>query len=207
LEHGQAHVASSAEERKHGQEAIEHLPEETVAHIQSAGCRAQRKSVIGAHNRCWKYLLCAKDGEAKQDVEFIGEDKDRQLESLWRETKIGDVLPYEDIADEAERLLAISKASRNAANKGHDDGEQENDQEVELDERDPYNEVVFGRRRPDSVMVDWTNKVVLYWNSSVTSDQSRDYRERGESRAMVQHKFLITSLERVAGDAEGENRG
>jgi hypothetical protein len=84
-----------AEERKHGQEAIEHLPEETVAHIQSAGCRAPRKSVIGAHNRCWKYLLCAitKDGEAKQDVEFIGEDKDRQLESLWRETKIGDVLP------------------------------------------------------------------------------------------------------------------
>ena len=26
------------------------LPEETVAHIQSAGCKAQKKSVIGAHN-------------------------------------------------------------------------------------------------------------------------------------------------------------
>jgi hypothetical protein len=29
----------------------------TDAHIQSAGCKAQRKSVIGAHNRCGKYLL------------------------------------------------------------------------------------------------------------------------------------------------------
>jgi hypothetical protein len=103
-------------ERRHGQGAIvaiECLPEETVAHIQSAGCKAQKKSVIGVHNRCWKYLLCAitKHGEAKRDFEFIGEDKDRQLESLWRETKIGNVLPWEDFADEAERLLAISKAA------------------------------------------------------------------------------------------------
>ena len=39
-------------ERRHGQEAIELLPEETVAHIQNAGCQSQNKSVIGAHNRC-----------------------------------------------------------------------------------------------------------------------------------------------------------
>ena len=52
-------------EERHGQEAIEHLPEETVAHIQSAGCKAEKKSVIGAHTRCWRYLLCAitKGGE------------------------------------------------------------------------------------------------------------------------------------------------
>ena len=31
---------------------------------------------------------------------------DRQLESLWRETKIGSVLPREDVADEVERPLA-----------------------------------------------------------------------------------------------------
>jgi hypothetical protein len=64
-------------ERRHGQEAIEHLPEETVAHIQSAGCKAQKKSVIGAHNRCWKYLLCAitKHGEAKRNFEFMGKTK------------------------------------------------------------------------------------------------------------------------------------
>jgi hypothetical protein len=57
-----------------------------------------------------------------------------QLESFWRETKIGNVLPWEDIADEAERLLSISKGSRNAAKQGHDDEELENDQEVGRDE-------------------------------------------------------------------------
>jgi hypothetical protein len=68
-------------ERQQRQEAIDNIPAETVAHIQSAGCKAQEKSVIGAHNRCWKYLLGAisKHGEAKRDFEFIGEDKDRQL--------------------------------------------------------------------------------------------------------------------------------
>ena len=63
-------------------------------------------------------------------------------------------LPWEDIADEAERLLAISKGGRNAAKEGHDDEELENDQEVERDETDPYDEVIFGRMRPDSVVVD-----------------------------------------------------
>jgi len=39
---------------------------------------------------------------------------------LWRETKIEDVLPWEDIKDEAERLLDISKGGRDAAKEGHD---------------------------------------------------------------------------------------
>jgi hypothetical protein len=80
-------------QRRHGQGAVEHLPEERVAHIQSAGFNAQKKSVIGADNRCWKYLHCAiiKHREAERDFEFIGEDKDRQLELVWRETKIGNV--------------------------------------------------------------------------------------------------------------------
>ena len=106
-------------------------------------------------------------------------------------------LPWEDIADEVERLQAISRASRNAAHEGHDDGKEENDQELERDETDTYNEVIFGRRRPYSVVVDWTNKVlfVLELEFKCTSDQRRDYRERGESRAMAQHDIHIRSLE------------
>jgi hypothetical protein len=37
-----------------------------------------------------------------------------------------------------------------------------------------------------------------------TSDQRRDYRESGESRAMAQHDVLIRSLEKVAGETERE---
>jgi hypothetical protein len=64
--------------RGNGQATLGNLPEETVAHLQSAGCRMQRKSVIKAHNTCWKYLLNAimQHGGAKRDFEFVGGDKD-----------------------------------------------------------------------------------------------------------------------------------
>ena len=92
--------------------------------------------------------MCHHQGEAKCKFEFIGQNKDRQLESFWRETNIGNVLQWENIADEAERLLVISKDGRNAAKEGHDDEELEKDQEVERDGTDSYNEVIFGRRSP-----------------------------------------------------------
>jgi hypothetical protein len=43
----------------------------------------QKKIVIGAHNRCWKYLIgdISTHGEATRDLEFIGGDKDKQLEN------------------------------------------------------------------------------------------------------------------------------
>ena len=96
------------------------VPAETVAHI-SAGCKAQKKSVIGAHNRCWKYLLgtITTHGEAKRALEFIGGDKDRQLKQLWTETRIGSVLPWDDIEDEAERLLESDWVTRQASNDNH----------------------------------------------------------------------------------------
>jgi hypothetical protein len=126
---------------------------------------------------------------------------------LWKETNFGGVLPWEDIVDEAERLLAISKGGRNAAKEGHDNEELENDQEVERDGIDPYNEVIFGRRRPDSVVIDGANKVIYVLEFKRTSDQRRDYREGGESRAMAQHDILVRSLRKVAEDAECENGG
>ena len=74
-----------------------------------------------------------------------------------------------------------------------------------------YEEVIFGRRRPQSVVVDWTNNVLFVLEFISTSDQRhRDYRERGESRAKAQHDILIKSLEKVARDAtnaSGENEG
>ena len=67
----------------------------------------QKKSVIGAHNRCWKYLIGAisTHGEAKRSLEVLGGDKDRQLHTLWKETKIGEILPWDDIEEEVENLL------------------------------------------------------------------------------------------------------
>jgi hypothetical protein len=185
------------------------IPVETLAHIQSAGCKAQKKSVIGAHNRCWKYLVDAitTHGEAKRDLEFIGGDKDRQLKKLWTETRIGSVLPWDDIEDEAERLLESDRVTGHTSKDTHADQDLGDGQGVELDETDPSNEVIFGRRRPDSIAVDWNNKVLHVLEFKRTSDQRHTYRERGESRARAQHDVLVRSLEKVAEEAEAENRG
>ena len=63
---------------------MDSLPQETVAHIQSAGCNLQKKSVIGAHNRCWKYLIGAISihGEANRSLEILGGDKDSSDDML-----------------------------------------------------------------------------------------------------------------------------
>jgi hypothetical protein len=89
----------------------------------------------------------------------------------------------------------------------HVDEEQENDQVVDRDETDPYNKVIFGRRRPDSVAVDWTSKVLYILEFKRTSDQRQNYREHGESRARAQHDVLVKSLEKVAGEVDEENGG
>jgi hypothetical protein len=103
-------------ERTMIRETTDVLPTETLEHIQSAGCKSQKKSVIGDHNRCWKYLIgsISTHGETTRDLEFIGGDKDKQLEKLWGETKIGDILPWDEITDEAERLLESDQATRRA---------------------------------------------------------------------------------------------
>ena len=53
-------------------------------------------------------------GEAARDLEFIGGDKDKQLEKLWAETRLGDILPWDEIADETERLLESDQATQQA---------------------------------------------------------------------------------------------
>jgi uncharacterized protein YacL (UPF0231 family) len=184
--------------------SIDSLPPETVAHIQSAGCNLQKKSVIGAHNRCWKYLIGAisTHGEAKRSLEVLGGDKDRQLHILWKETKIGEILPWEDIEEEAEELIARSRVERRAS--ASNQANQQREDESGGDEKDPSEEVIFGQRRPDSLAIDWTNKMVYVLEFKRTSDQRRDYREKAESRARVQHDVLIRSLEKVAGETESE---
>jgi hypothetical protein len=177
-----------------------------VAHIQSAGCNLQKKSVIGAHNRCWKYLIGAisTHGEANRSLEILGGDKDRQLHTLWKETNIGKILPWDDIEEEAEELIAKRREERQASSSNKTS--QQRDDEQEGDEKEPSEEVIFGQRRPDSLAIDWTNKMVYVLEFKRTSDQRRDYREKGESRARVQHDVLIRSLEKVAGETERDGK-
>jgi hypothetical protein len=99
------------------------------------------------------------------------------------------------------------QATRRAPANDQADKEQEGDQEVDRDETDTHMETIFGRRRPDSIAVEWSSKVLYVLEFKRTSDQRRNYRERGEARARAQHDVLVKSLEKVAGEAIGENCG
>ena len=121
-----------------------------------------------------------------RDLEFIGWDKDSQLENLWAETKIGDILPWDEIADEAEWLLESDQATRRAPDDDQADKKQEDDQEVDRNEIGMHMETIFGRRRPDSIAVEWSSKVLDVLEFKRTSNQRRNYRERGEARARAQ---------------------
>ena len=69
--------------------------------------------------------------EAKRLSNSLG---DRQLQQLWAETKIGDILPWEDVESEAERLLESTRANAwNSENSGASQ-EQDDDRTVDRDE-------------------------------------------------------------------------
>ena len=100
------------------------------------------------------------------------------------------------------KLLESNQANRQVPVDDHVDKKQEDDQGVDRDETDSFNEVIFGRRRPDSIAVDWTSKVLYVLEFKRTSDQGQKYRDRGENRARAQHGVLVKSLEKVAGEAD-----
>jgi hypothetical protein len=96
-----------------------------------------------------------------------------------------------------------SRREERRASDSNQANQQRDDQPVG-DETKSYEEIIFGQRRPDSLAIDWTNKMVYVLEFKRTSDQRRDYRERGESRALAQHDVLIRSLEKVLGVVESK---
>jgi hypothetical protein len=63
-------------------------------------------------------------------------------------------------------LFFVSARTNKTHHHNHVNQDLGDDKKVERDETDPYNEVIFGRRRPDSITVDWNNKVLYVLDSS-----------------------------------------
>jgi hypothetical protein len=73
----------------------------------------------------------------------------------------------------------------------------DDDRGPEEEQDDSYADVVFGKRRPDAVVMDRKGKNIYVLEFKRTSDQRRDYREKGEARAAKQHNVLVKSLQTV----------
>ena len=80
-----------------------------------------------------------------------------------------------------EELIAKEREEKQVLSS--DKTSQQRDDELVGDEKEPYEEVIFGQRRPDSMAIDWNNKVVYVLEFKRTYDQSQDYRGKGDARA------------------------
>jgi hypothetical protein len=58
--------------------------------------------------------------------------------------EIGDILPWEDVEREAERLLESTRAKARNSKNSCVSQEQDDDRTLDRDETDSYNEVIFG---------------------------------------------------------------
>ena len=135
-------------------------------------------------------------GEAKRNLEFIGGKRDRQLQQLWAETKIGDILPWEDVEREAERLLESTRA--NARNSENSDTSQGQD-----DDRAPIMRLSSGEGVLTRLQLNGPARLCTYWSSSALQIKDK-ITENWES---VGHWVLVKSLDTVAKEAEGESAG
>ncbi len=68
---------------------------------------------------------------------------------------------WEDVEGDEERLLDSARANEQDSENSHVSQEQDDDLTVDRDEIDPYNEVIFGRRRPDSTRSPLNGQVKL----------------------------------------------
>jgi len=119
-------------------------------------------------------------GEAERDFLFLGEDKDKQLTTLWRDAEVEDLFPWAEVEGAARNIMS--------------DEQEDDDRGPEEGQDDSYADVVFGKRRPDAVVLDRKGKNIFLLEFKRTSDQRRDYREKGEARAAKQHNVLVKSL-------------
>ena len=77
------------------------------------------------------------------------------------------------------------------------DEQEDDDREPEEGQDDPYADVVFGKRRPDAVILDKKGKNIIVLELKRTSDQRSGYRKRGKARVAKQHNVLVKSLQIV----------
>ncbi len=45
-------------------------------------------------------------GEAERDFLFLGEDKDKQLTTLWRDTEIEHLFPWTEVEEAARSIMS-----------------------------------------------------------------------------------------------------
>ena len=176
---------------KAGRPVPSQLPDETVSHIQSVECIAQREAVTKAHNDSIKALMddVIKHGKRDRALEFVTLDSEHTLRTLWANTRCAEVCDAEALWQAAE---PYERAAREQEDIGSDTTMNEDMAEH------------FWRKRPDGVALDHESKVCYLIQFKRTGDRWPDYRQRAEKRA--EHERQYSSLVQGLNQA-GQSRG
>ena len=59
-------------------------------------------------------------GEAERDFLFLGEDKDKQLTTLWRDAEVEELFPWDEVEEAAQDIMSDEQADDD---KGPEEGQ------------------------------------------------------------------------------------
>ena len=171
---------------EHGQG---NTPAESIGHIQSAGCLAQRESVTAAHNKCIKGLMSdiQEAGKKKSSLKLLTPESEHTISTLWEQDGCDKICSKEELwqASQAFEMAIPMK---------------EGDEEVSATESQ-YEER-FWRRRLDGIALDTVNKKCYLIEFKRTGDRRHSYEARAMDVARKQYESLMGGL-RAIGKQEG----
>ena len=93
---------------EHGQG---NTPAESIGHIQSAGCLAQRESVTAAHNKCIKGLMSdiQEAGKKKSSLKLLTPESEHTISTLWEQDGCDKICSKEELW-QASQAFEMSNA-------------------------------------------------------------------------------------------------
>ena len=172
------------------------VPDETVGHIQSVQCVSQEEVVTAAHNRCWREIMggITKHGSAKRSIEILERDKEQTLKTLWREEKLDEFFPRQELVEEMHKL---HEEHREAKRKVREDSDMGDAGETAEEEKEFSEEEAIWARKLDGAAIDKEKKILYVLEFKRTTDQREEYEEGARVRAEKQYEDLVQGLLRV----------
>ena len=120
---------------------------------------SQEEVVTAAHNRCWREIMggITKHGSAKRSIEILERDEEQTLKTLWREEKLDEFFPRQELVEEMHKL---HEEHREAKRKAREDSDMGDAGETAEEEKEFSQEEAIWARKLDGAAIDKENKIL-----------------------------------------------
>ena len=108
-----------------------------------------------------------KHGSAKRSIKILERDKEQTLKTLWKEEKLDEIFPEQDLVEEMHKL---HEEHREAKRKAREDSDIGDAGETAKEEKKFSEEEAIWARKLDGVVIDKENKILYVLEFTHTSD-------------------------------------